>query len=810
MTKKRTQQAALVAIVSALLWMVHGCASQSGGPPSQTAGQAKMVAIDAISASDNGDQTSVTITADGPVTFSSFKKPDPPAVVLILPATDVNRLPANPTVTSDLIKNVIVSSGNGGRTARIEFQLAADAPYAASQQGNEVLLTFHRTAPMETAERTESHPSTIDNPPATADQPAMAAAPAPTAVAPKAAPAAEYDAPPTMAPPAAAATPAVTVPKTTAWVNKIDFLSESQGKSTLVLGTTHAVNYHVNKISPRKIELELLNTRIPAYRQRALITTRFTSAVDRIVPYQRSKKATETLVSIELRQVVPYYTEQVDNLLMVHFDASSVPPKPLEQAQLPAWKQSLASGAALPPVGSETPAVEMAPPGGPAPVAGKAEPAALEEDALVEEDVELQAALMPRHKHYTGEKIALDFYDTDIKNVFRILREVSGKNFAIDKDVSGKVTMTLDQPVPWDQVLDLVLRMNQLGVVEDGGIVRIATLETLKKEDDLRKAKLAALKAAREEARALEPLVTRYIPISYSNADTEIKPHIEKILTSGRGNVTVDTKNNQIIITDTANKVKQAEDIINRIDKVTSQVVIEARVVEVNEDFSKELGIDWSMSYGPGIMPGTDWNTTYDMAMNMPSASNSSIGLSFSRLSGVPFVLNARLNALETTGKGRILSAPKILTLDNKKAKIKQGVEYAYLERDSSGGSSVKFKNIDLLLEVTPHVTPDDRISLIIYITKNDVAGITAGVPNVATNEAQTELLVNDGDTVVIGGIIKKTENQGKTAFPVLSKIPVLGWAFQNNTDKTTNDELLIFITPRIMQLEQQMAQTIN
>ncbi|MEJ2661746.1 MAG: type IV pilus secretin PilQ, partial [Desulfobacteraceae bacterium] len=230
----------------------------------------------------------------------------------------------------------------------------------------------------------------------------------------------------------------------------------------------------------------------------------------------------------------------------------------------------------------------------------------------------------------------------------------------------------------------------------------------------------------------------------------------------------------------------------------------------VSETFSKELGIDWSLSYGPGIMPGTDWNTTYDMAMNLPSASTSSIGLSFSRLSGVPFVLNARLNALETTGNGHILSAPKILTLDNKKAKIKQGVEYAYLERDSSGGSSVKFKNIDLLLEVTPHVTPDDRISLVIYITKNDVAGITSGVPNVATNEAQTELLVNDGDTVVIGGIIKKSENFGESAFPVLSKIPVLGWAFKNKTDKTSNNELLIFITPRIVQLEQQMAQTLN
>jgi len=607
---------------------------------------------------------------------------------------------------------------------------------------------------------------------------------------------------------------AVTVPKTTAWVNKIDFLSESEGKSTLVLGTTHAVDYRINKVSARKIEIQLLNTRIPAYRQRALITTRFSSAVDRVVPFQQSKDANQTLVSVELREAVPYYAEQVDNLLMVHFDASSVPPKPMEQAQLPAWKQSLAAGAGNPPLASKqmtggivTPAAQ---PAALSPADKAKQETATMEEALLQDDLELKAILAPRRRHYTGEKIALDFYDTDIKNVFRILREVSGKNFAIDKDVAGKVTMTLDQPVPWDQVLDLVLRMNQLGMTQEGDIVRIATLETLRKEDDLRKAKLAALRQARDEAKALEPLVTRYFPVSYSNADTEVKPHIEKILTDGRGRVTVDGKNNQIIVTDTEAKVRQAEEIIRRIDKVTAQVVIEARVVEVSEAFSKELGIDWSMSYGPGIIPGTGYNTTTDMAMNFPSASTSSIGMSFSRLSGVPFVLNARLNALETTGSGRILSSPKILTLDNKKARIKQGVEYAYLERDSSGGSSVKFKNIDLLLEVTPHVTPDDRISLIIFITKNDVAGITAGVPNVATNEAQTELLVNDGDTVVIGGIIKKTESQGQNAFPFLSKIPILGYAFKNRTDKTSNAELLIFMTPRIVQLEQQVGRSEN
>jgi len=190
--------------------------------------------------------------------------------------------------------------------------------------------------------------------------------------------------------------------------------------------------------------------------------------------------------------------------------------------------------------------------------------------------------------------------------------------------------------------------------------------------------------------------------------------------------------------------------------------------------------------------------------MNFPAAgASSSIGFNFSRLTGVPFVLNAKLNALETTGDGKILSAPKIVTLDNKKAKIKQGLEWAYLERDDAGGSSVKFKNIDLLLEVTPHVTPDNRISLSIYITKNDIASVTDGVPSLSTNEAETELLVNDGDTLVIGGIIKSTRTSGESAFPVLSKIPILGWLFKSQSKSDQSNELLIFITPRIVQLEQ-------
>ena len=170
--------------------------------------------------------------------------------------------------------------------------------------------------------------------------------------------------------------------------------------------------------------------------------------------------------------------------------------------------------------------------------------------------------------------------------------------------------------------------------------------------------------------------------------------------------------------------------------------------------------------------------------------------------------MNARINALETQGDGKILSAPKIVTLDNKKARIKQGLEYPYLERDDSGGSSLKFKPIELKLDVTPQVTPDDRIAMKITIENNEIGAIYEGVRSFTTKKANTELLVNDGDTVIIGGIRKTKKDTGESGIPGLMKIPVLGWLFKTESKEDSLEELLIFITPRIVQLEQREIKT--
>ena len=612
-----------------------------------------------------------------------------------------------------------------------------------------------------------------------------------------------------------------------AWINRIDFRSDEAGKSTVIVGTTRPVEYDVVEVSSRLLQLKLSNTKLPKYRNRPLITTRFESAVDRITPISKADQENVSTVAIEVREMVPYTIEQQEDVLLLHFEPSSIPPKPLEQADLPPWKQVMAQTTeeqqpltpVMPTPASDTtpePATASAAPNEteqmPVVVAAAAAPGP--EPALTEMPPAAPPVSAPRPRfmsqvgssaiqapQYTGEKIALDFYKTDIKNVFRIIREISGKNFAIDKNVTGQVTLTLEKPVPWDQVLDLVLKMNGLGMTYEGDIIRIATLATLTKEAKAQQARIAAERKSKAAVKALEPLVTEYIPVNYSDARSEILPHIKPVLTGGRGKISVDQRNNQLIVTDTTGKLERIKEIVRRIDTVTPQVIIEAKVVEVTDEFSMEVGITWDASYGPFSVNGN--SMTLDAVMNFPSESTSSVGMQFAKVGGTPFVLNATLNALEVEKKGRIITSPKIVTLDNKKARIKQGVEWPYLERDSSGNATVKFKNIDLLLEVTPTVTPDDRISMKIFLTKNDIGVITLGVPSLNTNEAQTELLVNDGDTIVIGGIIKRTRQNSITGWPGLKDVPLLGWLFKTESDADSANELLIFITPRIVQLEQ-------
>jgi type IV pilus assembly protein PilQ len=781
------------------VFLFTSCATQDAGREKDIAelDASQLTRITSIALSEKADTIDVVIDGSDPLTYTSVKQPQPLGVVLYFPTTRLDTTDTDVVTGIEPVTAIHASQVNTTTdTTRVEILLSADIVYNVIQDSTSLVIRFER--PVTTSNN--SGMATDETP---SDAPVQASAEAPA---------------PEPGNPSQAMKTSQTFQGTGArigkedrvWVNRMDFLGEADGRSTLSIETTEPVDYDLNKVSEKVLELRLKNANIAEFRQRPMITTRFESAVNRIMPIQLPSMKDNSLFTIELREPVGYYVEQTDGLLQVHFEASSIPPAPADEANLPEWKKALEETfgtVAMAPKPMQTQPLSETDAeytGSLAQLEGMSSDHVENSPEIFE--TEQAMVLNKPTKKYTGEKISLDFYQTDIKNVFRILREVSGMNFAIDKDVSGKVTLTLDKPVPWDQVLDLVLKMNQLGMTAEGDIVRIATQATLKSESDLRKAQIAARQKEKEQIIALEPLSTRYIPISYSDASQEVVPHIEPIITKGRGSVSVDSKNNQIIITDTVEKIIQAEEIAQQIDKVTSQVIIEARVVEVKETYTKELGFSWDLGVGPVSVNngGASWSSA--VAMNYPAASNNGFGLSYTKISGTPFTLDAALTALEINGNGKILSAPKILTLNNKKAKIKQGQEIGYLERDSAGGSSVKFKDVDLLLEVTPHVTPDNRISLYILIQKNDVTGYVDGVPVISTNEAETQLLVNDGDTIVIGGIIKASTSKEKNGFPGLHTMPLVGWMFGRRLENVDNNELLIFMNPKIVQLEQRIA----
>ena len=595
---------------------------------------------------------------------------------------------------------------------------------------------------------------------------------------------------------AAAESEVAAKPSEPAWVNRIDFSSEPEGKSAIIIGTTRPVEYDLKKISDKKLQLHLYDTRLPDYRRRPLITTRFESAVDRIIPFLSDAAKDATLISIELRESVPYLVEQVRDLLQIRFEAASIPPRPLDQANLPEWRQAMAE--AIQPDPDPKPDVLEAP----APsVTRPTEPGA--------PDTPLQAG-KPK-KEFTGQKIALDFYETDIKNVFRIFREVSGKNFAVDPDVTGKVTISLANPVPWDAVFDLILGMNGLVSVEEAGIIRIAKRGTVAAESAAQQAAVAAELQAREQEKALEPLMTAYIPVNYVIAKVDVLPHVEKQLTPDRGSASVDERNNQAIITDTADMIERTKKTIQQIDQVTPQVLIEGRIVEAASSFSRELGAQLSVQItdiltrelGSGIIP----EGKMDLNMSATNPPNQQalgqVGFDFTRLTGTPLKISATLLAAEAEGQIKIISSPKVLTLNHTTARIRQGTQVPIPRLDDSGNTVIDYKDVDLELEVTPQVTPDKRISMKIKITNNDIGEEINGQTSFTTKEATTELLVSDGETVVIGGIRKSRRDESESGVPGLMKVPMLGWLFKSQQKREQLQELLIFITPRIVQLKQ-------
>jgi type IV pilus assembly protein PilQ len=433
------------------------------------------------------------------------------------------------------------------------------------------------------------------------------------------------------------------------------------------------------------------------------------------------------------------------------------------------------------------------------------------------------ASAAPRKARYVGRRVSFEFKDIDIHNLLRIISEVSKKNVIVADNVSGKVTIRL-RNVPWDQALELILKSKGLDKEEMGNILRIAPAKELEEER-----RLAAERA--KSAHALEPLKVRLIPVNYATAG-DVSAKVKDLL-SDRGSMSVDARTNVIIVKDTADALARAEGLVRRLDTQTPQVLIEGRIVEANTNFSRDFGIQWGGNVNLSPTSGNPTGLTFpnvvrvaggstadsnggtadapNFAVNLPAAvgtgAGGALGFVFGSAGGA-VALNLRLSAMESHGQIKTISAPKITTLDNNPATIAQGVSIPY-SQTSGFGASTTFMEAKLELKVTPHVTADGSVLLQISATNNQPnAGVTgaSGQPSISKKEAQTQVLVKDGDTTVIGGIYTRSTSLAEASVPVLSKIPVLGWLFKKQSENDSRTELLIFITPRIVNRSQVVA----
>jgi type IV pilus assembly protein PilQ len=425
------------------------------------------------------------------------------------------------------------------------------------------------------------------------------------------------------------------------------------------------------------------------------------------------------------------------------------------------------------------------------------------------------AAQAPEAKKYTGQPISLDFQGADLRAVLRVFSEISGLNVVIDPSIQGSVDVAL-RDVPWDQALEIILRANKLGYSLDGTIVRIAPLAVLSEEEAQRR-KLVDEQALSGRLQVL----TR--TLSYAKAE-DVAPLLTKTVLSSRGQVQTDARTNTLIINDLPERLTQAIDLIATLDQAQPQVEIEARIVRTSRTFARELGVQWgvgaraSQALGntlplafpnqgsiTGRTGGAQGDTATDAAntavnLGVQNAA-SAIGLALGSVNGA-VNLDVALSALESQGRGRLLSTPRVATQNNIEAEITQGVQIP-IQTVANNTVTVSFKDAALTLKVTPQITAANTVIMRISVENAtpDFDRSVNGIPPINTQRATTQVLVLSGETTVIGGIYVSQESTTQARTPGLNRLPLLGWLFKRDVVNDESNELLIFITPRIVRM---------
>jgi type IV pilus assembly protein PilQ len=352
--------------------------------------------------------------------------------------------------------------------------------------------------------------------------------------------------------------------------------------------------------------------------------------------------------------------------------------------------------------------------------------------------------------------------------------------------------------VPWDQALDIILKTKGLGMRQTGNVMLIAPSEEIAAREKL---ELESQKQIEE----LEPLYSEFIQINYAKADViaTLLKNPETSLMSERGTVTTDDRTNTLLVQDTAAKLVEIRKLVARLDIPVRQVLIESRIVVANDDFSRDLGVQFGMSKSSNFDNNDKFysisgNQGGGLLVDLPVPSTSGIGLALGKVDG-SFLLDLELSAMEAEGKGEVISNPRVLTSNQKAAYIETGTEIPYQEATSSGATSTSFKKAVLSLQVTPQITPDDRIFLDLIVNKDSVGEETDAGPSINTNEVGTQVLVDNGETLVLGGVYEQENRKTINRVPFFGELPLVDWMFKRTLSTNKKAELLIFVTPKIV-----------
>jgi len=418
---------------------------------------------------------------------------------------------------------------------------------------------------------------------------------------------------------------------------------------------------------------------------------------------------------------------------------------------------------------------------------------------------------------YTGKKLSLNFQDIDVRSVLQLLADFTGLNVVVSDSVEGSLTLRLKN-VPWDQALDIILRTEGLAKRRNGNVIFIAPQQEVAQREQQRL-------EAEQKKQELAPLRTEYIQVNYAKASelAAIMQSEGSSLLSDRASVTVDDRTNTLLVRDTSANLEAARRLVTRLDIPVRQVLIESRIVVASNDFSRELGVRFGVDgNSPTTGTGPNADTNAGTAGSGTTASNYATGGSTNAVTGeynvdlpatnpagslglalaeLPFgsLLELELSAMQAEGRGEIISTPRVITANQSEATIEQGVEIPYQEASSSGATSVSFKKAVLSLSVTPQITPDDRVIMDLGVTRDSVGQVFSGVPSIDTREVQTQVLVDNGETVVLGGIYEQSKNSSVNRVPFFGDLPVVGHLFKNTLRQNDKSELLVFVTPKIV-----------